>query len=340
MNGMEERIVMSHGNGGVKMQELIREVFLRHFGNRTLNEQTDAAILPADGQTLAFTTDSFVVDPIFFPGGNIGKLAVCGTVNDLAVSGATPRWISVSFILEEGLPLRELEMIVSSLAEEARDAGVEIVTGDTKVVNKGKCDKIFINTAGIGTIREEDRGIGFGRNISPGDAILVSGTIGDHGMAVMNARESFNFTLPVISDCASLNHLIRHVLDRSEGVRFMRDPTRGGVATVLSELAVKTGMGIDIEEQALPVGNAVKAMCEILGYDPLYIANEGKVLMVVSKEETAHVLRLLNDYPLGRDAAVIGHLSGDHAGKVVLRTETGGKRFIGALTGDPLPRIC
>jgi hydrogenase expression/formation protein HypE len=340
MNPNEEKILLSHGNGGRMMHDLIERLFLKHFGNRILDEQTDAAILPVDAPSVAFTTDSFVIDPIFFPGGNIGKLAVCGTVNDLAVSGATPRYISVSFIIEEGFPLRDLEAIVTSLAEEARYAQVTIVTGDTKVVNKGKCDKLFINTAGIGMVRREDQLIGKALNINSGDVILINGTIGDHGMAVMNARESFNFRSPVISDCASLNHLIRGVLDQSPGVKFMRDPTRGGVATVLSELAGKIALGIEIEEQALPVAKGVSAMCEILGFDPLHIANEGKVLIVASESESRRILEIMKNHPLGKESAVIGHIVKDHPGRVTLKTGTGGSRIIDSLTGDPLPRIC
>ena len=340
MKQKEEKILLSHGNGGRMMHDLIEHLFLKHFGNEILDEQTDAAILPVDAPRIAFTTDSFVIDPIFFPGGNIGKLSVCGTVNDLAVSGATPRYISVSFILEEGFPMLELEEIVKSLAEEARFAKVAIVTGDTKVVNKGKCDKIFINTAGIGMVRKEDMGVVKAQNINPGDLIIINGTIGDHGMAVMNARESFNFKSPVISDCASLNHLIRDLLDHSSGVKFMRDPTRGGVATVLNELAGKINLGIEISEQTLPVSKGVSAMCEILGFDPLHIANEGKVLIVAAQEEGEHILEILRKNNLGIQSAVIGRVTGDHPGKVVLKTETGGKRIIDSLTGDPLPRIC
>jgi hydrogenase expression/formation protein HypE len=239
MNLKSEKILLSHGNGGRMMHNLIENLFLKHFGNEILEEQTDAAILPVDAPFLAFTTDSFVIDPLFFPGGNIGKLAVCGTVNDLAVSGAVPLYLSVSFIIEEGFPIGELELIVKSLADEARYAGVKIVTGDTKVVNKGKCDKLFINTAGIGTVRKEDQMVAKAQNIHPGDVIIINGTIGDHGMAVISARESFNFKSTISSDCASLNHLIRSMLDQSGEIKFMRDPTRGGVATVLNELAAK-----------------------------------------------------------------------------------------------------
>lgn len=340
MNTGEDKILLSHGNGGRMMHHLIENLFLKYFENTILNEQTDAAILPVNAPEMAFTTDSFVVDPLFFPGGNIGKLAVCGTVNDLAVSGANPLYISVSFIIEEGFSMKELELIVRSLAEEARKAQVIVVTGDTKVVNKGKCDKLFINTAGIGSVRKENRLVSKARNIQPGDLIFINGTIGDHGMAVMSARESFNFKTPVISDCASLNHLIRQVLDQSSKVKFMRDPTRGGVATVLNELAGKIGLGIEIDESVLPVTKGVTAMCELLGFDPLHIANEGKVLIVADPTEGDHILEIMKKNNLGGQSVIIGQVTGDHPGKVMLKTETGGRRIIDSLTGDPLPRIC
>jgi hydrogenase expression/formation protein HypE len=340
MNLKEGKILLSHGNGGQMMHDLIKDLFVKHFGNAILNEQTDAAIFPADSQKLAFTTDSFVIDPLFFPGGNIGKLAVCGTVNDLAVSGAEPRYLSVSFIIEEGFPLRDLEVIVQSLAEEAQKANVLIVTGDTKVVNKGKCDKLFINTAGIGMVSKKNELICKALNINPGDVILINGTIGDHGMAVMNARESFNFKMQVVSDCSSLNHLIHEVLDQTSTVRFMRDPTRGGVATVLNELAEKTDVGIEIDESVLPVSNGVNAMCELLGFDPLHIANEGKVLVVADERESGHILEIMRKNPLGKNSAIIGRIVSDHRRKVALKTLAGGLRIVDSLTGDPLPRIC
>ncbi len=236
--------------------------------------------------------------------------------------------------------MKELELIVRSLAEEAVKAQVIVVTGDTKVVNKGKCDKLFINTAGIGSVRKENRLVSKARNIQPGDLIIINGTIGDHGLAVMSARESFNFKTPVVSDCASLNHLIRQMLDQSSRVKFMRDPTRGGVATVLNELAGKTGLGIEIDESALPVTRGVTAMCELLGFDPLHIANEGKVLIVADPVEGDHILEIMKKNNLGKQSAIIGRITGDHPGKVMLKTETGGRRIIDSLTGDLLPRIC
>jgi hydrogenase expression/formation protein HypE len=335
----DKNIMLGHGSGGKMMHDLIETMFIKHFGNSILNDQTDAAILPVPSDEIAFTTDSFVIDPLFFPGGDIGKLAVCGTVNDLAVSGAEPVYLSVSFIIEEGFPINELEIIVSSLAQEAQKAGVLIVTGDTKVVNRGKCDKLFINTSGIGRIRKENLHISKALKIESGDVIIINGTIGDHGMAVMNARESFNFRTSVESDCTSLNHLISAVLNKSQ-VKFMRDPTRGGVATVLNELAGKTGMGIEIDESSLPLRNNVKAMCELLGFDPLHIANEGKVLIVAGERSASEIMEVLLNHESGKESSVIGRIVNDHPGRVVLRNQTGGSRIIDSLSGDQLPRIC
>jgi len=331
--------MLGHGSGGKMMHALIEDIFIKHFSNSILKEQTDSAILSVGSSEIAFTTDSFVIDPLFFPGGNIGKLAVCGTVNDLAVSGAEPLYLSASFIIEEGFPISELEIIVESLAVEAKKAGVLIVTGDTKVVNKGKCDKLFINTAGIGRITKKDSFVSKGLAIKQGDVIIINGTIGDHGMAVMNTRESFNFKTNIESDCASLNHLIREVLDKSP-VKFMRDPTRGGVATVLNELVTKTKLGIEIDESLLPISSGVKAMCELLGFDPLHIANEGKVLIVSGEEEGLDILEILKKNKLGIKSTIIGRVVNDHPGKVVLKNETGGRRIIDSLSGDQLPRIC
>ena len=339
MSLKEDKIMLSHGSGGRMMHQLIGELFVKHFKNPILEEQTDAAILAIGSAEIAFTTDSFVIDPLFFPGGNIGKLAVCGTVNDLAVSGAEPLYLSVSFILEEGFSMKELEMIVESLATEAKKAGVQIVTGDTKVVNKGKCDKLFINTAGIGKLKQGNRQIARAQNIVPGDLILINGTIGDHGIAVMNARESFQFKTTIESDCTCLNQLIAEVLEAGS-VKFMRDPTRGGVATVLNELADKIHLGIEIEESALPVNNGVKAMCEVLGFDPLHVANEGKVILVVGAADGDKILEILKNNPLGSQSAIIARVVADHPGKVVLKNETGGRRIVDSLSGDQLPRIC
>jgi hydrogenase expression/formation protein HypE len=339
MKNSHDKIMLGHGSGGSMMHSLIENIFIKHFSNSILKEQTDAAILSVGSDEIAFTTDSFVIDPLFFPGGNIGKLAVCGTVNDLAVSGADPLYLSVSFIIEEGFPLIELETIVEALADEAKKAGVIIVTGDTKVVNKGKCDKVFINTAGIGLMKSENSNVSKALEIRPGDMILINGNIGDHGMAVMNARESFNFKSPVESDCACLNKLIHEVLGQAK-VKFMRDPTRGGVATVLNELAAKVKLGIEIDESMLPVNKAVSAMCELIGFDPLHVANEGKVLIVAGEDEAMKALEVMKNNELGVRSAIIGRVVSDHPGKVVLRNETGGRRIIDSLSGDQLPRIC
>lgn len=339
MKKTENKIMLGHGSGGKMMHDLIEHVFIKNFANSILDDQTDAAIIQSGSEEIAFTTDSFVIDPLFFPGGNIGKLAVCGTVNDLAVTGAEPAYLSVSFIIEEGFPVTDLETIAESLAAEAKKAGVFIVTGDTKVVNKGKCDKLFINTSGIGRIQKDKLHISKAENIEEGDVIIINGMVGDHGMAVMNARESFSFKTNVESDCASLNHLISAVIAISE-VKFMRDPTRGGVATVLNELAVKGGVGIEIEETSLPVRDSVKAMCEILGFDPLHVANEGKVIIVASEKSASDILKTLKGNELGKNCAIIGRVVKDHRGKVVLKNATGGRRFIDSLSGDQLPRIC
>lgn len=340
MEIIEDKILLSHGNGGRMMHELIDNLFARHFSNKVLNEQTDSAVLDINPVTIAFTTDSFVVDPIFFPGGDIGKLAVCGTVNDLSVSGAKPLYLSLSFIIEEGLPMKDLERIVLSISKETRIAKVRIVTGDTKVVNRGKCDKIFINTSGIGTMNKKDRAIGKGTDIRPGDKIIINGTIGDHGLAVMNARESFNFKTWIQSDCASLNSFIRTILDNSSQVKFMRDPTRGGLATVLNEVVQKKSFGIEIEESSLPVSDGVRSMCEILGYDPLYIANEGKVVLIAGQKDCSNILTVMKGEKLGKKSRIIGEIVDDHHGKVVLKTMTGGRRIVDSMTGEQLPRIC
>ena len=339
MKKTEGKILLAHGSGGKLMHDLIGSIFLKYFDNKILNEQGDSAILSPGSSDLAFTTDSFVVDPLFFPGGDIGKLAVCGTVNDLAVSGAEPLYISASFIIEEGFAVKDLEMIAVSMADEAKKAGVLIVTGDTKVVNRGKCDRLFINTSGIGKIGKENLSINKAINVMPGDLIIINGMIGDHGMAVMNARESFNFRAALESDCAPLNHMISEVLKKT-GVRFMRDPTRGGVAAVLNELAVKTGLGIEIDESALPVRKSVKAMCEILGLDPLHVANEGKVIIVAQEGSVEDIMKVLKNNKSGVESAVIGRVVDDHKGKAVLKNQTGGRQFIGSLSGDQLPRIC
>jgi hydrogenase expression/formation protein HypE len=337
---MVETIRLHHGSGGLLMQELIRDIFLRHFDNSKLRSLTDSAILPLKSGQIAFTTDSFVVDPLFFPGGDIGKLAVCGTVNDLAVSGAVPVFLSASFIIEEGFAMDDLESIVKSMATEASKAGVKIVTGDTKVVPKGKADKLFINTSGIGKIEKKFAGISHGHNTRPGDLVLINGAIGDHGMTILNARGDFHFSSRLVSDCTPLNKFIRKILENAGGVRFMRDATRGGLAAVLCEFAEKSGFGIEIDEGTIPVKEEVKAMCELLGLDPLHVANEGKVVLVVSNRCAEKVLGIMKRQKPGKKSAMIGRIVEDPQKKVRLKTVSGGNRWIDLPVGEQLPRIC
>lgn len=336
----KDKVLLGHGSGGKLSHELISNLFVKYFENPFLRKQTDSAILEITDCRLAYTTDSFVVDPIFFPGGDIGKLAVCGTVNDLSVSGATPLYLSAGFIIEEGMPMADLERIVRSMAEEAKKAGVVIVTGDTKVVNRGKCDKVFINTSGIGMIKKQNLHISEGLNIVPGDQIIINGSVGDHGMAVLSARQELNIQSDIQSDCASLNSLINDILSVSDGIRFMRDATRGGLATVLSELADKRTFGVGIQEDKLVVNPKVRAFCELLGFDPLYVANEGKVVIVSDAESASTILRVMHDHELGRNASIIGSITGEHAGKAWVNTGIGGKRILDMLAGEQLPRIC
>ncbi len=337
---MNKQILLGHGSGGKLSHDLIIELFLKYFNNPTLNSQTDSALLSVKSENIAFTTDSYVVDPIFFPGGDIGKLAVAGTVNDIAVSGAKPLFLSASFIIEEGLTLSDLTTIVKSMAEEAKKAGVIIVTGDTKVVNKGKCDKIFINTSGIGILNKKYKNISSGKNIKISDKIIINGTIGDHGMAILSARNELNIKSNIISDCACLNHLIKKALSVSSEIKFMRDATRGGVATILSELSENKNFGIQINESSVKVKEEVRGMCEILGFDPLYVANEGKVLIIVGRKDAEKVLKILKQDKLGKDSTIIGEIVDEHPGKSWSTTGIGGKRIIDMLAGEQLPRIC
>lgn len=335
---MEEKIRLEHGNGGVFTQRLIKNLFQRCFGNDLLNEMHDAARISFPGGKLAFTTDSYVVTPLFFPGGDIGKLAVCGTINDLAVSGARPLYLSTGFIIEEGLSLAELSEIVFSMAATASEAGVKIVTGDTKVVPAGNVDKLFINTSGIGVIAPSvDIS---GGNARPGDLVIISGTIGDHGMAIMSSRSQLNIQANLMSDCAPLNTLIQKLLEKVPGIRVLRDPTRGGVATTLNEIAFQSGVGIALEEGSLPIKPSVQHACDILGLEPIYLANEGKFLAIVPRELVNDTMGVLLDHPQGRDAAVIGEVVNGLAGKVYMNTTIGGKRLIDVLVSDQLPRIC
>lgn len=336
----QETILLGHGSGGKMSHELIESVFSHHFNNEILSKQTDSAVLQLNPNRIAFTTDSFVVDPLFFPGGNIGKLAVAGTVNDLAVSGAIPQYLSTGFIIEEGFPLYQLEEIVLTMSDEAAQAGVQIVTGDTKVVDKGKCDKLFINTSGVGILPDGRGDLGLAQDVVPGDAIIVNGAIGSHGMAIMAARNELNIGAPVVSDCACLNGLIDSVLTAGHQVKFMRDATRGGLGTVLAELAGHRRFGLEIMENKLVIDQGVRGMCELLGFDPLYVANEGKVVMIVAKQDAEKVVETLRKHPLGQEASIIGTITDEFAGKAWLQTVIGGKRVIEMLSGQQLPRIC
>lgn len=333
---MNHNILLGHGSGGRMSHELIRNLFFKYFDNEILHQHDDSAVFPYSAGHMAFTTDSYVVDPPFFPGGDIGKLAVCGTINDLVVSGARPVFLSAGFIIEEGFSLLSLEQIVSSMAKEAEEAGVNIVTGDTKVVDKGKCDKIFINTAGIGVPYKSDINKGVPK---PGDKILINGFIADHGMAVMGAREGLELSSEIRSDCASLHNLIEPVMNEIS-VLAMRDVTRGGLATVLVELAMQSGSGIILNEDSIPVKEETAAICELLGFDPIYVANEGKAVMIVSQKEAEKALSILKNNENGRHAAIIGEISSQHPKQVVMHTSAGGKRVIDMLAGQQLPRIC
>ncbi|MCF6159384.1 MAG: hydrogenase expression/formation protein HypE [wastewater metagenome] len=335
---VHDRILLSHGSGGKLSYQLIQEVFLKAFNNEYLSPLNDQAIFHLPTSRLAFTTDSYVVNPIFFPGGDIGKLSVCGTINDLAVGGAKPLYLSASFIIEEGILVEELKGIVNSMAQTAYHAGVKIITGDTKVVEKGKGDKLFINTSGIGVIQQDIHLSPL--SIRPGDMILVSGSVGDHGIAVMTHREGIHMEIPVESDCAPLHELVHTVTSQSDGIRAMRDPTRGGLATTLNELASSSGCGMIIRENDIPVKEEVKGACEILGFDPLYLANEGKLIAIVSKDSASVVLDAMRKDPRGKDAALIGTVVDRPQGKVLLETSIGNKRILDMLSGEQLPRIC
>ncbi|HHW40858.1 MAG TPA: hydrogenase expression/formation protein HypE [Syntrophomonadaceae bacterium] len=337
--GRDDVILLGHGSGGTLTNQLVKTVFQDAFGNPILDEMLDAAVLEVPKGRIAFTTDSFVVDPIFFPGGDIGKIAVCGTVNDLAVSGAEPLYLSAGFIIEEGFPLADLRRIVHSMKEAAESAGVRVVTGDTKVVGRGSADKIFINTTGIGLIPEGR--VLSPRRMQPGDAVLVSGSLGEHGLAILARREGLSFTTPVVSDCAPLRRLTRAILEAGgDGIRCMRDPTRGGLATTLNELAAQSGQGILVHEELLPLRREVVGACEMLGIDPIYLANEGKVIVVAAPDVAERVLEAMRGLPEGTGAVRIGEVIPDNPGLVLLETELGATRIITMLEGEPLPRIC
>ncbi|GAA2710873.1 hydrogenase expression/formation protein HypE [Micromonospora olivasterospora] len=334
----ESRITLAHGAGGKASRTLVEAVFVEAFRNPILETLDDAAVLAVAGGRLAFTTDSYVVSPLFFPGGDIGDLAVNGTVNDLAVSGARPLYLAAGFILEEGFPVADLLRITASMAAAAQRADVRVVTGDTKVVQRGRGDGCYVTTTGVGVL---ERPVTLGAaHVRPGDAVVVSGPIGDHGVTVMLARGELDIEADISSDTAPLHGLVSALLDAAPGVRLLRDATRGGVATVLNEVARAAGVAVVVDEAAVPVRPAVTGACELLGIDPLYVACEGRFVAVVDGAQAQAAVAALRDHPLGADASVIGHVAADPAGLVLLRTAFGGTRVVDMLVGDPLPRIC
>lgn len=337
----DDTILLAHGSGGRLTHDLIKDVFIQHLGNSLLATQDDAAVwtLSKPGpDRIALTTDSYVVSPIFFPGGDIGRLAVCGTVNDLAMVGANPLYLTAGFILEEGLPLADLERVVASMAEAGTEAGVQVIAGDTKVVERGGVDRMFITTAGVGEVPEGVRISG--ANVKPGDVAILSGSVGLHGMAVMSQREGLRFSFPLHSDCAPLNGLVAGMLNTGQRIHCLRDPTRGGLATTLNEIACQSSVGIEIQEERIPVSEGVRAACELLGLDPLYVANEGKLVAFVPAEAEKPVLEAMRRQRYGQEAAVIGRATTDRPGRVVMRTPFGAHRILDMLSGEQLPRIC
>ena len=334
---MNDRILLAHGSGGKLSHDLIKNSFVSALGNPILNMLEDSAVLELGGR-LAFTTDSYVVSPIFFPGGDIGKLAVCGTVNDLSMSGATPLYLSLSLIIEEGLLIADLKKIIASIHHTVAEAGVKIVTGDTKVVNQGSADKLFINTSGVGVV--PPRIDISAANARPGDKIIINGTLGDHGIAVLSQREGLEFKVPVPSDCAPLNRLVAEMLEASTNIHCLRDPTRGGLVTTLNEFAQQSGVGINLDEGNIPVNKAVAGACELLGFDPLYVANEGKLVAIVAPEYADKVLTKMKQNQYGREAAIIGEVVKEHPQRVVVKTRLGASRIIDMLVDELLPRIC
>jgi len=334
---LEDKILLAHGSGGKLAHDLVEKSFVKTLANPLLARLDDSAVFDVSGR-LAFTTDSYVVSPIFFPGGDIGKLAVCGTVNDLAMSGARPLYLSLAFIIEEGLSLAELEQIVNSVRMAAGEAGVEIVTGDTKVVPRGSADRLFINTAGVGLIPD---GVEIsGDKARPGDKVILSGAIGDHGIAVMSRREGISFGTELESDCAPLGGLVADMLEVSRNINCLRDPTRGGLASTLNELASQSKVSIRIEEKDIPVREEVLGACEMLGFDPLYIANEGRLVAIVPDKDADKILKVMKKNKYGKEAVIIGEVAAKPAGRVVMKTVLGSHRIVDMLVGDLLPRIC
>jgi hydrogenase expression/formation protein HypE len=335
----KDKIVQGHGSGGKMMADLIKNVFYPPFSNPALEAGDDAGVVEIkDSTKIAISTDAHVVSPLFFPGGDIGKLAVCGTVNDVAMVGAQPLYLSASFILEEGLEISILEKIAQSMQKAAHEAGVQIVCGDTKVVAHGEADGCYISTTGVGLL-DDDRRIS-GSLAQPGDKVIISGTMGDHGIAVLEARGDLGFETNLESDVAPLNHLISEMMDSSSNIHVLRDPTRGGVASALNEISKQSQAGIILNETALPVKPAVQAACEMLGFDPLYIANEGKLLAIVSAEDAEKILAVMKGSPYGKDAAIIGEVKADPPGRLLMRTALGSTRIVDLLAGELLPRIC
>lgn len=334
-----EIITLAHGSGGKTTNKLIDKLFYKYFNNELLSQKNDSTVLPFINGKIAMSTDSFVINPIFFEGGDIGKLSICGTVNDICMSGAKPLYISVGFIIEEGLSINDLEKIVQSMAKTANEAGVKIVTGDTKVVERGSCDKIYINTTGIGIIEEDNKYLS-GDKVKPGDKIIISGTLGDHGMCIMNKRENLGFESNIKSDCCLLNELIKDILSASKNVRVLRDPTRGGLATTLNEIIEYSNVSMEIQEDDIPVKEEVAAMCDILGMDPLFIANEGKLVVIVDKNDADNVLSIMKKNPVGEGSVLLGEVINDGKNKLYLKTNIGGKRIINMPEGEILVRIC
>ena len=331
-------IDMSHGSGGRAMAQLIQELFIKHFDNDLLRQGNDQATFNVTAGRMVISTDGHVISPLFFPGGDIGSLSIHGTINDVAMAGAKPLYISAGFILEEGFPLNELERIISSMAEAAKTAGVPVVTGDTKVVEKGKGDGIFITTTGIGVVPD---GVQISGDLArPGDAILINGTIGDHGVAIMSSRENLEFETTIKSDSAALHTLIKDMVDAVPGIHCLRDPTRGGLATTLNELALQSKVGMKLQEREIPYNPSVVAACELLGLDPLYVANEGKLICICAHEDAHTLLEVMRKHPLGQHAAIIGEVIEDEHHFVQMETSFGGTRVIDWLVGEQLPRIC
>ena len=334
----DEKILLAHGGGGKLTHALIKNIFLPEFRNQYLDQLHDGAVVPFGRERLAMTTDSYVVSPIFFRGGDIGSLAVNGTVNDLAMCGAKPLFLSTGFIIEEGLPMETLRRIVRSMQEAATCAGVLLITGDTKVVDRGKADKIFINTSGVGVIAQ---GIDIGPpRAKAGDKIILNGPIAQHGISIMSAREGLEFETLIESDTAPLNDLVNAMLDTGQEIHVLRDPTRGGVASALNEIGESAHLGIKIDETSIPIAEEVRGACELLGFDPLYVANEGKLLALVESSHADEVLAVMRAHPLGKDSVIIGEVVADHPGTVVMKTRIGSSRVVDMLSGEQLPRIC